>query len=187
MIKIILKYEFLAEVDATAKKVIANRIHLCQKRIEKLSSLNTTPKMKRVQGKEYKLEEPETESKGIFSQLTDSLKSMVYPQPQEGVIGVMTTDHPDKNGEWLTSVVINNTKTMTNPVDASLNYTVYMMTVTTKIVREGKVIDTPSWVVIRRYYQFKMFNSKVRLFLFFHNNFSNSINLVKKYENIKSS
>lgn len=35
------------------------------------------------------------------------------------------------------------------------------MTVSTKIMRDGDIIETPSWQVIRRYHQFKVFHSKV--------------------------
>ena len=65
-----------------------------------------------------------------------------------------------------------------------------MMTVTTKVVRDGKVIDTPSWKVIRRYYQFKMFHSKVcrimKMIIFIDILYITIFLLVEEYESTKS-
>lgn len=100
-------------------------MQLCNKRCEQLSSnqRDRVPGMRQVQGKAYE-EEQEQPQKSVFSFIGEKFKSVVSSSPTEGVIGTMVDEHPDTNGEWLTDVQIDDTKTMTNPVDSSLNYTV---------------------------------------------------------------
>ena len=142
-----------SETDELAKKVIIKRIHLCNSRAEYLEGPGraNTP-----------------------------IPRDIPALAQEGAIQA-AKKKPEENGEWLVKVTIEGTRTMKDPLDPTLFYTVsdsipplslpavsvslawkvYMMSVSSKVLEDGVVIDTPQWDVIRRFYQFKMFHAKV--------------------------
>jgi hypothetical protein len=67
-----------------------------------------------------KYEPPKEQS--FWEKLTSSFRAP--KQEDEGIVGQILNQHPSTNGEWLVSVKVLETKTMRDPIDATLIYTV---------------------------------------------------------------
>jgi hypothetical protein len=108
---------------------------------------------------------------GFFDFLSSKLNSILQisdnDREEQSVVGVMLNERPDCDGEWITKVKFQSTKVMSDPLNPSSRYTVYIIEVFTKVMEKGKLVANNDWKVIRRYRQINSLKAKV-YYLYHH-------------------
>ena len=123
-----------AESDTFTRKVIAKRMNICHKRVEQLTHYVSASPSASSAGRPVQFgypagvaapspSSPQPDS-SIWSKVTGFF-SGAPAAPDRSVVGTFIDHHPDSNGEWVLSVEMRDTKTMTDPIDNSI-YTVFI-------------------------------------------------------------
>lgn len=158
-----------AEFSPYGKKIIAKRMLLCNQRIEQIEQWTRggeTVLPVKMGLKKNEIYEPpqQDEPAGLLDKWKSAFSGLLGGNSKVdsgvGVVGTLMTENPDCEGEWLTSITVKDTKTMTNP-SRTKTYTVYVLEVASKTMKDGDLIDSSRWEVVRRFSQFKLLNAKI--------------------------